>query len=275
MTYLVYDRTYFAQSSMFAKIFLFFFLVFNLVLLNPVSAHATNLNERINQYPQWNSKISLPQPDRDLIFPDWFAGRWQVTSILEEQIAPLAPRFETPGFNQNEQYLHQIVNFDVQYIPVIELPKRDNFVPTVVNSAEVIIADRVFNGLSIAKAYLGQDNAIKVIANPNNSTEQITTFSQNNQLISTVIGRQQEQTSEEEFTTSELTSQFFRRLDNIYLNIVENTTKYHLVKPNLIEAIQVSAVYLSPKDPDYFVAIDKPVALYYYTLKLKKLPNKL
>ncbi|MEW5859950.1 MAG: DUF6816 family protein, partial [Cyanobacteriota bacterium] len=44
-------------------------------------------------------------------------------------------------------------------------------------------------------------------------------------------------------------------------------TAYHQLHSS-IEADQVTAIYLSPQDPDYFKAIDRPVALYRYRLQL-------
>ena len=255
---------------MLSKILLLLLLVINLFIIHPSSALAITLEQRINSYPQWNKKINLPQPDRDLIFPDWFAGKWQVSNILKEQIAPLAPQFKTPGFDQNQEYIDQEIVFDVQYIPIIEIPKQDSFLPTVVNNKPVIIADRAFNGKSIAQAYLGEENVEKVITNSRNSTEQITKFNGENQLISTIIGRKQKTISEDKIITSEITRQFFRRPQSVYLNFVESTTEYELINPQLIKGKQISAIYLSPEDPDYFLALDKPVALYYYELILKK-----
>ncbi|MGI0483773.1 DUF6816 family protein, partial [Geminocystis sp. CENA526] len=155
-------------------------------------------------------------------------------------------------------------------------PKNNNFVPTIINKNQVIIPDRAFNGLSIAQAYLGEKNVKQVIINPLHSTEQKTIFNENNELISTVIGRQQETISPTEFITIEMTRQFFRRPQSVYLNLVETITKYHLVNNNNIEATQVTAIYLSPEDPDYFLALDRPVALYNYNLNLvKKMPKSL
>ena len=255
---------------MLSKIFIILLLIITILGQNPLPSNALTLSERINEYPQWKQKISLPTPEEDLIFPQWFEGTWHVTSTLKEQIAPFAPQFTTPGFEQNEVYIDRPVNFDVRYIATKIIPQQDNFLPAIVNQKEFIIADRAFNGLSIAQAYIGKENVKNVVTNPNNSTEQITKFRTNNSLISTVIGRQQETISEQEFMTSEITRQFFRRPESIYLNLVENVTKYHLINQNKINAIQISAVYLSPEDPDYFFAIDKPVALYYYILTLEK-----
>ncbi|AFZ53736.1 MAG: hypothetical protein Kow0091_01190 [Geminocystis sp.] len=236
--------------------------------INPI--FALSLEDRINQYPSWQQKILLPKPEKDLIFPDWFEGKWEVTSILKEQIAPLAPKFQTPGFEQNNEYIDKKIQFSVKFIESSFYPQQDNFVPQKINKQIIIIADRKFNSLSIAQAYLGIDNVEKVVINPNNTTEQITKFRGENELISTVIGRQQENISEKDFITSEVTRQFFRRPNSVYLNLVETTTKYHLINSNLIKAKQFTAIYLSPQDPDYFVAFDQPVALYYYTLELKK-----
>lgn len=256
------------------------FIKKNLVLIIAVSttffldiypAYSGILADRIVQYPYWEHQLSLPTPSQELIFPSWFEGKWNVTNILTEQIAPLSPKFKTPGFDSNKEYLDKNILFSVQFIPTILTPKNDNFVPSIVNKKQVIIPDRAFNGLAIAQAYLGEENVKEVMINKKNSTEQITKFKGENELISTVIGRQQETVSEDKFITSEITRQFFRRPNSVYLNLVETTTKYELINPNYIQGKQVTAIYLSPQDPDYFLAFDQPVALYYYTLDLHKI----
>lgn len=248
-------------------------LIITFFVINIHPSFALALEERINQYPLWQHKISLPKPEQELQFPLWFEGEWRVTSTLKEQIAPLAPQFKTPGFDQNQEYIDQNINFSVKFITTNILPQKNNFIPSKINQEKVIIADRTFNGLSIAKAYLGSENVEKVIINPNNTTEQITKFRGENELISTVIGREKEEISEREFITSEVTRQFFRRPNSIYLNLVETTTKYKLMNPDHIIAKQVTAIYLSPQDPDYFLALDQPVALYYYNLDLQRIIN--
>jgi hypothetical protein len=249
---------------------LFIIIIFSFFLLNISNVNAGMLDQRISQYPQWDRKLSLPKPTQELIFPDWFEGTWNVTSTLKEQIAPLSPQFKTPSFDSNEIYIDKNIDFLVKFIPTILTPKINNFVPTIINRNKVIIPDRAFNGLSIAQAYLGAENVQQVIANKFNSIEQKTVFKQNNELISTIIGRKQDTVSPDEFITSEITRQFFRRPNSVYLNLVETTTKYHLINDNEIEGTQITAVYLSTEDPDYFLAIEQPVALYYYTLNLVK-----
>lgn len=260
----------FINFNFIIKYVVFIIGIFSFFFLNITSVNASTLDQRISQYPQWNHKISLPKPNQELIFPDWFEGTWNVTSTLKEQIAPLSPQFKTPNFDSNEVYIDKNIDFLVKFIPSILTPKNNNFVPSIINTNKVIIPDRAFNGLSIAQAYLGNENVKQVIINKFNSTEQKTIFKQNNELISTVIGRQQETVSANNFITSEITRQFFRRPNNVYLNLVETTTKYHLINKNNITGKQITAIYLSPEDPDYFLAIDQPVALYYYTLNLTK-----
>jgi hypothetical protein len=43
------------------------------------------------------------------------------------------------------------------------------------------------------------------------------------------------------------------------------------VRSQQIEAEQITAIYLSPQDPDYFKAAGHPVALYRYHLQLNKI----
>jgi hypothetical protein len=67
--------------------------------------------------------------------------------------------------------------------------------------------------------------------------------------------------------TTELNQQIFQG-KTIYLNTVETTTSYQLLAPGQIKAQQVTAIYLSPQDPDYFQALQQPIALYRYALSL-------
>jgi len=248
--------------------------LFVTLFLNIYPAYSGILADRIALYPHLEHQLSLPTPHQELIFPSWFEGKWDVMSTLKQQIAPLSPKFISPACESNEQYLDKNITFFVQFIPTIFNPKNDNFIPSIIHKKPVIIPDRAFNGLAIAQAYLGEENVKEVIINKNNSTEQITKFKGENELISTVIGRQQETIAEDKFITCEITRQFFRRPNSVYLNLVETTTKYELINPDYIQGKQVTAIYLSPQDPDYFIAFDLPVALYYYTLDLhKKMSN--
>ena len=189
---------------------------------------------------------------------------------MREQIAPLAPKVVTPGFEKNEKYLNQPftfkVRFQAQKPSIPSILSLSSFSP----KKNLIVADRTFNGENIAKAYLGDEEVLSVKVSEDNPNRQITFLADDNQLISTITGRSQETPNSQEFLTTEITQQLFQRPTSIYLNEVETTTNYQLITSNKVTAKQVTAIYLSPEDPEYFKAINIPVALYEYELILEK-----
>ncbi|MEC4805813.1 MAG: hypothetical protein SAJ12_18635 [Jaaginema sp. PMC 1079.18] len=221
------------------------------------NAIAATLSDRVTQFPQWSGIATVETAQGDLVYPDWFRGTWQATSTLREMQAPLAPNLKTPGFEGNRQYLDQPVAFTVKF-------GRDR------GRNNLVVADRAFNGDSIAKAYLGAAVVRSVKVDPNNPNRQITLLSPGQQLISTVTGRKSETVSRDRFIATEITRQVFRQPSQIYINTVEITTAYQRLDPQTITATQFAAIYLAPEDPDYFQALGHPVALYRYDLNLVK-----
>jgi hypothetical protein len=242
------------------------------------SAIAGKLSDRLQQFPNWSNSPKIARAGGELIYPQWFEGRWLATSTLVEQIAPLAPKLVTPGFESNRQYLDRPIEFEVRFIPAqptnlttrspISIPRLKS------NSPETnIVADRAFNGLNIARAYLGDANVKSVKIDPQNPTRQITQLDRQRQLVSIATGFDRELPTPNNFIATELSQQLFSGSPNLYLNTVEVTTDYQF-SPSLtprITATQIAAIYLSPQDPDYFRAIDRPVALYRYRLDLVRL----
>ena len=96
------------------------------------------------------------------------------------------------------------------------------------------------------------------------------------ELISIVTNRGSETPSKNEFIATEISQQIFQGEAQIYLNEVETTTGYNFFRvgqeigatKNMIEADQVTAIYFSPQDPNYFAALGRPVAIYRYRLEL-------
>lgn len=137
-----------------------------------------------------------------------------------------------------------------------------------------IVADRAFNGLNIARAYLGKAAVLGVTVPPENPNRQVARLQGDRQLLSTVTARASAQPDPDTFIATEVTQQSFVGAPQVYFNTVETTTVYRrspLPSPDQTSAIagdQYSAVYLSPRDPDYFAARDRPVALYRYRLQL-------
>jgi hypothetical protein len=240
-----------------------------------LSAKAGALQVRLEQFPDWRSPPILLPAQGDLYYPDWIEGKWNVTSTLVDLAAPLAPEVVTPGFEANQANLGQPVTFPVRFeaAPVVPqtLPRSPFPVGTVRPTTPGIVADRVYNGMSLATAILGQNTVQSIQVDPRSPNRQITLFQNGQQLITQISGRGLETASETEFVSSELYQQSFRGKAQIYLNQVENTIAYRLVSGDLphIEADQVTAIYLSPQDPDYFKAKTQPVALYRYHLQFE------
>jgi hypothetical protein len=244
-------------------------------------AIAGGLSDRITQYPNWHEP-QLGQRQGELTYPDWFRGQWVATSTLLAQVAPLAPEIVTPGFAGNRQYLNRPIEFIVRFIPT-DVHRRSKVswlnLPRLNSSSRIkpqIVADRAFNGMSIATAYLGTDLVKSVKVDPQNPTRQITQLAQDRQLVSFVTGFDRELPNPHHFIATEVSQQMFRGNSDIYLNVVETTTSYQFspTPTPKITATQISAIYLSPQDPDYFRALDpgnRPVALYQYHLDL--VPN--
>lgn len=229
---------------------------------------AQTLSDRLAQFPHWSSAPRLGSVQEDLLYPAWMAGTWQVSSTLEAMEAPLAPEVITPGFGGNRRYLHQPLTFSVRFVPV-QRPQRNSW-PLKALGEKSIVADRQFNGENILKAYVGQDSPLKVRVDRQRPNQQTTLLPDGRQLISVVTARGSEWVGDRRFIGSELVTQFFRTTPEIYLNGVETTTAYDYQSPDEITATQLTAVYLSPQDPDYFTVGDRPVALYRYGLTLRR-----
>lgn len=101
------------------KFFLAIILTIFFLISHPIPSQAASLKERLLQYPQWTTKPTLKEAKEDLIYPDWMEGTWKVSSILVDQIAPLAPEIVTPGFENSRQYINQPIEFEVRFQKII------------------------------------------------------------------------------------------------------------------------------------------------------------
>jgi hypothetical protein len=260
-------------------------LIFAFWLLWLAPACAETLTDRLAVYPNWHHKPTTQAARGDLAYPDWMAGTWELQTTLIDLVAPLAPGITTPGFERNRDYLNQPIVFPVRFIRGQINPSSG---PIPQPASFGVVSDRAFNGLAIAKAYLGADRVQSVKVDPTNPNRQVTILKGNRQLESTITDRAIETPDSQHFLTSELFQQVFRGTEQPYLNQVETTTSYtHQTdstqnmpqtpmasgRSATIVADQITAIYLSPKDPDYFRAGETPVALYRY--KLEFLPPQM
>jgi len=244
------------------------FLLALVWLLCSGEAYAGALSDRLNAFPDWTEKPNTQPATGDLIYPDWIAGTWEMTSTLVDLAAPLAPELKTPGFEGNQSLLNQPITCEVRFEPrMTSYTKSFLLQPRL--AQEEIVADRAFNGLNLARAYLGEDVVKSVDVDHRNPNRQLTILKGDRQLESTVVGRAVDIPDETEFVTTEVFQQVFRGTAQPYFNEVETTTAYHLQTDGspAIEADQVTAIYLSPQDPNYFKARNTPVALYRYRLE--------
>ncbi len=243
-------------------------------------ANAGELNSRLENWTQWEKLTELQPAVGDLIYPEWIEGEWFVKSTLVDLVAPLAPDIVTPGFESNRQYLDVPVSFKVRFINQALDRKVSGYLFNKAAKRNVIIADRAYNGLNLARAVLG-NNAVKAVkVDPDSPNRQITFLQSrcveevvcDRQLISIVKNRATENTADGRFIATEVFKQLFKGGSRPYINSVESTTAYRQLSTSspekpAIEANQVTAVYLSSQDSDYFKAANKPVALYKYRLE--------
>ncbi|QLE43338.1 hypothetical protein FD723_24730 [Nostoc sp. C052] len=232
-------------------------------------AEAGELSERLTNFPQWEKLTSVQPASGDLVYPEWMAGTWKVTSTLVDLAAPLAPEIVTPGFEGNRRQLNQPVSFVVRFVKEQPSITGLKIFPQIDYKSPILVADRAFNSLNLARAYLGDEAVLSVKVDPDSPNRQITFLRSSRQLVSIVTARATENPHDGKFITTEVFQQLFKGGSRPYLNSVESTTAYHKLSTSnpVIEADQVTAVYLSPQDPDYFKAGSRPVALYRYRLE--------
>ncbi|MBV6626444.1 MAG: hypothetical protein KI793_26495 [Rivularia sp. (in: Bacteria)] len=256
-------------------------------------ATAGELNQKLNNFPEWQKLTSVKPAVGDLIYPEWMKGEWEVKSTLIDLFAPLAPDIVTPGFESNRQYLNQPISFKVRFV---NQSKVKNLTPsyrtplsfTRRGEGGEVIADRAYNGLNLARAVLGEEAVKAVKVDPDSPNRQITFLRSectqrincDRQLVSIVKNRAIENTDDGKFITAEVFEQLFKGSSVPYINTVESTTAYKQLSQAsalnpIIEANQVTAVYLSSQDPNYFKAVNQPVALYKYRLEFFPIDKKI
>ncbi|MGB3199811.1 MAG: DUF6816 family protein [Nodosilinea sp.] len=243
-------------------------LLLTVWLLCSGQAQAGPIADRLAAFPDWGGRPNLAAARGDLVYPDWLRGDWQLTSTLVDLAAPLAPELVTPGFEGNRNQLGQPVTCPVRF--VASWPSARGLIPIVARTSQTV-ADRAFNGLSLARAYLGEKAVTAVKVDPKNPNRQLTLLQGSRQLESTVTARTVEM-ADDRFIAVERFQQVFRGGARPYVNEVETTTAYRQ-RDDRVLADQVTAVYLSPQDPDFLKAQHRPVALYRYQLELVSAPG--
>ena len=154
----------------------------------------SSLGQRLDAWPDWSLPAPLPRPSTndDLIYPDWFAGLWQVESI--DLDAPDDPPL-----------LHQAR---------FQSDRRER-----------LIGDRSFNANAIGHALLG-DQLLGVENDPDSANRQIARLKGDLYLETTVTGRRQETPDADTFLADELVLQIMHAPGPPRLSRIETLSRY-------------------------------------------------
>ena len=175
---------------------------------------AEPLEQRLASWPSWSLPAPLARPgQQDLLYPAWFAGRWQATN-------------QDPSGREPD--LHYQVRFSLD-------PQGQ------------VVGDRAFNAAAIGEALLG-DQLLQVRNDPLNPNRQLALLTGDQRLESTVVGRRSTQASGTCFLADELALQVLHGPGDPRVSRVETLSRYRLVEPDRIEAEQWQASYGSPAE---------------------------
>ena len=194
-----------------------------------------SLEQRLNSWPDWSLPAPLPRPSNrdDLIYPDWFAGLWQVESI--DLDAPDDPPL-----------LHQAR---------FQADRRGR-----------LVGDRNFNATAIGRALLG-DQLLRVEEAPDSANRQIARLKGDLYLETTVTGRRQESPSADTFLADELVLQILHAPGPPRLSRIETLSRYSRCD-DAICAEQWQARY---PDPGQTIT-NRAVSVHRYQLTMQPIP---
>ena len=193
-----------------------------------------NLEQRLNNWPQWSLPAPLPRPSNqdDLVYPEWFEGLWQVESM--DLNAPDDPPL-----------LHQAR---------FQTDRRGR-----------LVGDRSFNATAIGRALLG-DQLLGVEEDPDSANRQIARLKGDLYLETTVTGRRQESPTEDTFLADELVLQILHTPGAPRLSRIETLSRYNRCGEDIC-AEQWQARY---PDPGQTIT-NKAVSVHRYQLTMRPL----
>ena len=164
------------------------------ILLGGSPAWASPLEQRLELWPNWTlpAPLSRPSSRDDLIYPQWFQGRWQVESIdldaLDQPAITHEARFISDGQNR-------------------------------------LVGDRAFNAIAIGRALLGEQ-LLRVEDDPKSSNRRMAQLSGDRRLETTVTGRKQQSPDANTFLADELVLQILHAPGPPRLSQVETLSRY-------------------------------------------------
>ncbi|WP_218082639.1 DUF6816 family protein [Anthocerotibacter panamensis] len=218
-----------------------------------------SLAKRVARFPNVSAQPTFGLEQADLFYPDWFLGDWQVHAILERVEAPLGVEFTNPAsFARTQQQQGQAVSYFVRFF-------RDE--------QGRVIADRVFNTIAIAQAYLERGTVVDVQSAPGQPNRQTIFLSGNRRGDLYITRRHSEESSPHGFDTLEFYRQILAGLRQAPITKdIETTTLYRQTGAQQFTATQMTAVFLVPTDERYFQSNGHPVTVYRYRLDFTRAP---
>ena len=206
------------------------------ILLSGSPCWASPLEQRLEQWPQWSLPAPLPRPSQsnDLIYPDWFEGLWNVTS-LDLDAPDDAP-----------------LNHQARFV-------RDG--------RGRLVGDRRFNAKAIGRALLG-DQLLRVEDDPGSANRQMALLKGDLRLETSVTGRRQESSAPDTFLADELVLQILHAPGPPRLSRIETLSRYSRCG-DAICAEQWQGRYASPGES----LRDQTVAQHHYRLRFTPLPG--
>ena len=164
------------------------------ILLGGSPIWASPLEQRLELWPNWTlpAPLSRPSSRDDLIYPQWFQGRWQVESIDLDAL-------DQPAITHEARFISD----------------RQNR----------LVADRAFNAIAIGRALLGEQ-LLRVEDDPKSSNRQMAQLSGDRRLETTVTGRKQQAPDANTFLADELVLQILHAPGPPRLIQVETLSRY-------------------------------------------------
>ncbi len=160
----------------------------------------SQLSERKSIWPNWRAPSFLKRPSLkdDLIYPDWFEGRWDVNSKIE-------------GDKNEESIIHS-----AKFIR---------------NSSGKLVADREYNTQSFA---LSSKNGgfLSVKNDPKSPNRQLAKLTEDRYLETKIIGRLYEIKNNDILITDELILQILHAQESSRISQVETLTEFRKCEPD-------------------------------------------
>ena len=213
-------------------------------------AGASALEQRLDHWPAWRLPAPLPRPGRrDLIWPAWFAGEWQVSSLT----------LEHPGKGAEAET-------DAQTETGAPLRWRARFVD---DGHGGVVGERAFNAQAIGTALLG-DQLLAVQDDPGDPNRQLARLRGDRLLDSRVVGRRSQRLGSDLFLADELTLQVLHGPGEPRISRIETLGRWERRDDGGIDGEQWQARYGSPAE-----ALAAPaISTTRYRLMLERLPPR-